>query len=302
MSLLLLLAITAIALAPIALLALALTAFARNGTPSAPGSADTATAPAGLLPNAIRTHAQRTRTIARAVAAVTVLALILTLPALTRGVVGAFGPDGPTGLALALAPLAVAVAYCGAQLIGERTWPRPAGEVRAATLAVRTTATTSPRTLRVLTITWAIALVSVLIVCGILGDGNRYTHSYMTQQGLVTSSSGPFPGWPYGLPTLALTALLCLLAMATLITIRRRPAVPTLSDDEDVALRRRASTYLLVVVQSALGLTLAGNLAFAGFALRSSDLAVAGIAALSAAGLVALSTAVVATLALGADR
>ena len=232
----------------------------------------------------------------------TVLALILTLPALTRGVVGAFGPDGPTGLALALAPLAVAVAYCGAQLIGERTWPRPAGEVRAATLAVRTTATTSPRTLRVLTITWAIALVSVLIVCGILGDGNRYTHSYMTQQGLVTSSSGPFPGWPYGLPTLALTALLCLLAMATLITIRRRPAVPTLSDDEDVALRRRASTYLLVVVQSALGLTLAGNLAFAGFALRSSDLAVAGIAALSAAGLVALSTAVVATLALGADR
>mgnify|MGYP001576123143 FL=1 len=300
MSLLLLLAITAIALAPIALLALALTAFARNGTPSAPGRAATATA--GLLPHAIRTHAQRTRTIAWAVAAVTVLALILTLPALTRGVVGAFGPDGPTGLALALAPLAVAVAYCGAQLIGERTWPRPAGEVRAATLAVRTTATTSPRTLRVLTITWAIALVSVVIVCGILGDGNRYTHSYMTQQGLVTSSSGPFPGWPYGLPTLALTALLCLLAMATLITIRRRPAVPTLSDDEDVALRRRASTYLLVVVQSALGLTLAGNLAFAGFALRSSDLAVAGIAALSAAGLVALSTAVVATLALGADR
>ena len=334
MSLLLLLALGAIAMVPVALIWLVIMFRGRGAavqqgattpqdvavshtTTSQQGTAEQPRAPephnsldqhgtpnpsAASLPDAIREHAQRTRFGAWGTATLAVAILALTLPGLTRDVANAVGPEGPTGLALALTPLAVAITYAGAQLIGERTWPRPAGQVRAATLTARSSATTSPRLLRVVTLTWAGALTALLLACGLLGDGTRYSYSYVTGQDEVTSSTGPFPGWPYGLPTLALAAIAGALTVATLATIRRRPAIATLDAAEDLKRRRRSSTHVLVATQSALGLTLAGNLAFAGSALGRSNLSLAGDCMMCAAILVALMTGATALVALASDR
>lgn len=295
MSLLFLLTVMVIILAPIGIVAAVVLTFAQR-------SPALATPTPAELPDPVRLHSQRTNVATWSVAILTIVALAVTLPAITQQFVSAVGPEGPTGLTLALAPLIVALVYTLARLVAERTWPRPDGQVRAATLANRSTAMTSPRGLRTITITWAMALLALLVGCGITGDGNRFTRSYLTDQGVITTSAGPFPGWPYGVPTLVVATLVSALTVLTLVTIRRRPAVATLDAPEDLALRRRASTHELVLVQSALGLTLAGNAAFAGFAWRSTGLTALGLGSLTAAVVIAIATVVASLSSLAARR
>lgn len=219
------------------------------------------------LPDRIDRHQRLMRALSVVAGATVLLALPLALPSLTLVSVGP--SDGATGVVPALLPLAVAILVVGVLLLGERAWPRPAGEVRTAPLTHRTLGSTSPTWLRRLTLGWAAALLVLLVTCGIVGDGTTVTAVSSDADSAVASSSGPFPGWPYGLPTLAVAAGLLALTWVALTTIRRRPAVVTLTATADEELRRHSSARVLRVTQAALGLTLAGNAFFAGTAIGS---------------------------------
>lgn len=216
------------------------------------------------LPERVARHARRTRWVPPTAGLLAAVVLLAAQPALSSRVARAVGPDGPTGLVLALVPLAVGLVWVGATAVAERTWPAPDGELRHAALAPRSVATTSPRLLRVLTATWGGLLVAVLVTCAIVGDGN----SLVVTSGPVTTSAGPFAGWAYGAPMLAAALALAGLTVLTLRLVRRRPAVPSITPEQDADLRRRTTGGALRVAQAAFGLTLGGTTLVAGVAVH----------------------------------
>lgn len=237
-----------------------------------PSPEDGASEPWALgAPDHVVRHARRTRVTAALVAVLATTAFVLGSQWLAPFVAVAVGPAGPTGLALALAPLLVTFLYVLTSWIGERTWPRPAGEVRSASLAQRSLSSTSPAALRWMTLGWSAALTVVLVWCGLVGDGTLLTVTTGDGDDVVAaSSSGPFPGWPYAIPMLLALAATLLLTWSTLDNVRRRPAITTIPPDQDEGLRRGASGRVLRIAQLGTGLTLAGTLFFAGSAVRAA--------------------------------
>ena len=88
-----------------------------------------------------------------------------------------------------------------------RTWPRPSGSRRQASLEPRAGVTSLPGRVRLLVLSAGVLVVAVL-VCGLAADGSQtaITRTWNGQSG----SGQPFPGWFGGLPIAVGVAVLLL--------------------------------------------------------------------------------------------
>lgn len=174
------------------------------------------------------------------------------------------------GILQALTPFAIAVAFGLVRAVGELTWPRPSGTVRAAPLARRTPWSVGGTRLRWVLATGA-AIVVVLVTAGVTADvtGRALAVTGTDADGLTFSMShGPYPGWPYGVPMLLGLAATMAVTWAALQVITRRAPLHDLPTAHDDAVRRTSAARLLAVVQLCLGAALGLTTFLAGSAIR----------------------------------
>ncbi|MBZ2199404.1 hypothetical protein [Occultella gossypii] len=234
---------------------------------------------------AARRHAMWATTIAVTLA---VVALVGTFAVDAAGAALFEIPAAPPGLAFGLTFLVAGLAYVLTLWVGEVTWPRPEGSVRTAALVRRTVADVSPRLPWVMLLTWSALLALSIVVFGIIADGTALTVVYDPPRadGLVSSSASPFPGWPYGVPILAVALLLAGVTHLVLRQVARRPAVAGVAPAADLDLRRTSAARLLRGAQLAVGATLAGVLVVAGPPIGSVTESAWGLPTMIAGGLV----------------
>ena len=225
-----------------------------------------ATDDGGDLARAARRHENLMSWVALAAAAVCAVVLVVQ-PVVRPG----WAPA--PGTLQAMAPFSVALVFCAVRAIGERTWPRPAGEVRAAPLGRRTVRSAGGARLVGVLATAALLAVT-LVVCGVTADtsGRAYAAGpvALADGGVATVAAGPYPGWPYGATMLLGLVLTVLATFAALRCVVRRPPLPAVPALHDVAVRATGAARLLGAVQVCLGVALAGTLFVAGSAVRST--------------------------------
>ncbi len=172
------------------------------------------------------------------------------------------------GLLAALAPLIAGILFVDIAAIGESFWPRPKGQKRGAYLTRRPALANAGAITQIATVVWATLLVVSLVLFGFIavkgGDASGRAIANVAADPAVNGQSGPFPGWPYGIPMLVLAAVLIALALAVLHVIARRPAVSGTTPQSDAQLRRISATNLLKGTQASLAASLAGVLLIAG--------------------------------------
>lgn len=189
---------------------------------------------------AARAHARRIH-----VAAWCALVLAMASMAIAASSVRGLESGRITGLVLAAGGLT----FLAVSAFGEITWPRPTGSVRTATLHRRTVRDVTPLPAALL-LTIASGLLFVALAVGgltALSDGRSYGRTTLDSGGTVVMawSSGPYPGWYYGVP-LALAASAVLAACAgCLVLIARRPAISETSSAWDLALRQLSAQRML---------------------------------------------------------
>jgi hypothetical protein len=211
------------------------------------------------------------------VAGATLLVAVLVVFAFLSVVVPMVG----SGRVIAVLPAVAGLCLVLAQALTQVTWPRPSGVVREADLTRRTRPDVVPSRTHRLLLVWTGALLVALAVFVAVSSGPRTIADRLT-------AGAPYPGPYYALP-LALAAVV--LVVATELVLRLvllRPAVPGVSRDWDLHLRRRSARHLVGGVQLALAVMLTGALALAGFAHRSAGPAPAGAVLLAVAAAVAL--------------
>ncbi|MCK9795972.1 hypothetical protein M1843_19680 [Isoptericola sp. 4D.3] len=177
------------------------------------------------------------------------------------------------GVLQALTPFAVALAFCAVRAVGERTWPRPAGEVRTAPLTRRTVRSLGGVRLTLVLVTAGVLAIA-LVAFGVTADptGRAFATAPVTlpDGGTVSGSAGPYPGWAYGAPMLAALAVTLAATLATLTAIVRRPPLHGVPAPHDDAVRATGAARLLGGVQVCLGVALGGTVALGGSAIRST--------------------------------
>ncbi|UZN04682.1 hypothetical protein [Cellulomonas sp. S1-8] len=225
----------------------------RGATPSA----DVETSPGAYL---------RARRHAALVAGLSWVALVLACLLLPEAV--PFGAD--QGIVLACMPAIAGVVALLVAAVGERTWPRPAAPVRRASLARRTVRDVAPRTLAGLVLGWAAALLLVLVATALTADPGGRTVTF-TPDAVSSSSAGPYPGTPYGVPLALATVVLLVATGTTLHLVAARPTVADVSTADDARLRRASARRVLAGVQLVVGGTLGGVLLVTGTALARAS-------------------------------
>lgn len=176
------------------------------------------------------------------------------------------------GAVQALTPFAVAAVFAMVRSAGELTWPRPRGAVRAAPLARRTPWSVGGSRLRWVLGT-AAALTLVLVAAGFTANetGRQFSSAPVNlPEGVLSSSSGPYPGWTYGVPMLLGLAATLAVTWVALSVITRRAPLHGLPAVHDAAVRRTSAGRLLAVVQLCLGGALGGVTIAAGSAVMSA--------------------------------
>lgn len=223
-----------------------------------PGARDRATSPSSALV-AARRHAGGIDALAWVGLGAALVVLQVFATSLTSGL--------GTGVLIGLTPALAGVTFLTVQSVGELTWPRPSGSVRRAPLTPRTVRTIAPVGLRRVTWGWAGGLALVLVVCGLAsGTGRDIARVWDASS---SGAAGPFPGWFYGGPLLAATAVVVAATEVALRLVARRPAVVDTTPADDLALRALSSLRVLRGAQLVLAWTLAGVLLVAGSALRN---------------------------------
>jgi hypothetical protein len=173
----------------------------------------------------------------------------------------------PEGEAVRLATMPALAALVAVMTAGvaEMTWPRPQGERREASIAVRRG--TEARTLTRLLLA-GLAVSGILLVVGgftASADGDSVERRWA----LGAAGAGPYPGVTYAVPVgLALTAL----ALATWWALGRvdaRPALGADLEEVDRAIRLAARVRVLRFAAAGALLTMAGLAATMGTALTS---------------------------------
>lgn len=210
-----------------------------------------------------RRHGLLTSVLAQATFVLTVAALLwmVTRPS-----------DGYVRFWQGALPLLGASAALVVLALGELTWPRPRGRQRQVNLNPRTTGDLLPRT-------WARMLVGLgMLTLAVIAfgwwaaepNGHSITVHHPAERSTHTGS--PFPGSDYGkLQLVALAATLLLLWLVLRLAVLR-PAVVRSDIATDNLLRAASVVRAVRVVVSALALTAAGNLFFAGMtAIRVVD-------------------------------
>jgi hypothetical protein len=107
-----------------------------------------------------------------------------------------------------------------------------------------------------------VLLVAGVVSAGLLAD-DRDPLSISRSSALTSSSAGPFPGWPAGLPALAGIAVVLLLTAMVLRRAVTRPAVAEADAVTDGALRRASAHRAVRGAVASTALTL-GPLLLAG--------------------------------------
>lgn len=213
-------------------------------------------------------HARRTSATAVAVGllAAVAAAVAVLLPAPLAPAAGR------PGVAAMMLPLAFGVAHTGVILVGELTWPRPAGMVRRARLTHRGALQAIPAWLlrtAIGTLVTGVVVIAVGAVTDDRYDANRSITVY-AGDGLVEGAASPYVGAFYGMP--ALVGLGCLLALsaAALWVVANRPAIVTDDVDVEDALRRASAQRVLRGATAAATILVAGLVAVSGLAIRSA--------------------------------
>ncbi len=208
---------------------------------------------------AARRHAIATMALALAVAVIAV-AVGLRIAALTSGL--------RVGLAIGLVPALGGLGFLAVHSIGEATWPRPAGELRRASLERRTVRDVVPPVMLRAAAAWSASLLVALLAFGLAAadTGRAVTVTFAES----SSTSGPFPGWFYGLPLLGAAAVVIAGTWGVLHQIATRPTVAQTAPRWDLALRRLSAHRVLRGTQTVLGLMLVGVLLVAGSALLNA--------------------------------
>lgn len=208
------------------------------------------------------------------VALVALVAALVGIPVLVAELAG-----GPTeGRLLGLAPAVAGITFAAVQAVGEATWPRPAGQLRRATLVRRTARDVAPLRLRAVTWGWAALGTVALLAGGLASDGGRAISRTFPAG---SASSGPFPGWYFGVPLLVAVVVVLLTAEGVLRRVATRPAVAGADPAWDLALRRLSAHRVLRGAQLVLAWTTAGVLVVGGAALHNVGRAVSGAATAS---------------------
>lgn len=206
------------------------------------------------------------------VSSVAVLAAVVCTVVLLAQPVAWPGWASAPGVLQAITPFSVALVLCVVRAVGEQTWPRPRGEVRSAPLARRTIWSLGGARLRIVLVT-AAALAVALVVFGATADptGRAFATNPVTlpDGSVVSGASGPYPGWPYGLPMLLGLALAVAATFVALGSITRRPPLHGVPARHDDAVRATSAARLLGAVQLCLGVGLGGALAVGGAAIQS---------------------------------
>jgi hypothetical protein len=185
------------------------------------------------------------------------------------------------GLGLALAPGISAIVGC--VIIAAVPLPRwrvDASGRRTAQLTPRGAASFGPRWAFTLPLAAGLALVLFLLATGLTASTDEAGLSRMISLSSApgeSGSAGPYPGWYYGVPVIALTVLL---AAVVLLALHRIASAPKPQDaaswELDAALRRSATRFVMSLSTSALLFYFGGLLYFAG----SSTSNVASVASL----------------------
>ena len=175
--------------------------------------------------------------------AVMLVMLVLTPTGVTVAGLTVVGLDGAR--LAAVLPLAGSAAALLVLLLGELTWPRPRGATRTALVHDRSVGLL----LRGRWATVAGAAVAVLVlttlVAGLIAhdDGQSLHTEVRATDGTVLEGrgAGPFPGWEYGLPQLAVLGVALVLLAAVLRAATTRATVVTADLDTDRLLRRSSA-------------------------------------------------------------
>ncbi|MEE6273698.1 hypothetical protein [Georgenia wangjunii] len=225
--------------------------------------------------------------------------LVVTLVLVSQG--DGAGPlrlAGVPGLPAALGPLAGGLVSLALLAVGERTWPRPVGSVRTASLRRRGVAELAARRGRLLAGTTATGLGCLLVLTLTADASGRAVPALITSdaaaRGSLGGASGPYPGAPYALPLGGALVAVAVVAWAVLHLVARRPAVAGTREGDDLALRRTSARWVLGVAQLASGGTVAVVVLVASAALLRAGWHLGGWAGLAlglATGLVSLGAA-----------
>lgn len=196
----------------------------------------------------------------------------LMLPSLPLSPAGGIRTAG-YALGAATAPYVGAVVLCLVRAVGERTWPRPRGDVRTAPLTRRTVLSTGGWRLVVLAATIATGLLAVLLYgATATPDGQRVARAVVAGDDVVGwGSAGPYPGWYYGGPIALGLAAVAVAALLSLRVVTRRRPLPLVTREHDDGVRRLAAARLLAGAQLWTGAGVGLTMLFAALALRSTD-------------------------------
>ncbi len=182
-----------------------------------------------------------------------VLAALSALP-LVRGTTSGL----VTGVVLGMVPALVGAVFLAVHAVGELTWPRPTGTVRAASLSRRTVRDIAPRGLRVLVWSLTVAVAAAVVVGGLTAAPDGRSMSRATET--TMSAVSPYPGWFYGVPLLIAAIVVLAGTEAVLRLVAQRAAVVGVDTSWDLALRRLSAHRILRAAQVPLALTLSGVL------------------------------------------
>ncbi|MGI5489275.1 hypothetical protein [Microtetraspora malaysiensis] len=202
-----------------------------------------------------------------------------------------------------LAAPALAVGLLVGTLAGELTVPRPHGPVRGASLEIRRARDYLPAFSAPLAAVLSLIAVALLTVTSVtaaaddLGRPGR-TLALTSADGTMRSAVGPWPGWFYAWPMLAVLAAAFLLSALVVhrVVQRGRPGLDAAARAVDDAQRAHSARVVTAAYGLCVALPLAGvAVVTAGALFRQSDLAgwagPAGFAALGVA-LIAVASAV----------
>ncbi|GCD21853.1 hypothetical protein CTKZ_34150 [Cellulomonas algicola] len=196
--------------------------------------------------------------------------------------VGRFTADGRVTATL---PAIGGLCLVSAQALAQVTWPRPSGAVRHADLARRTRSDVVPAGVHLLMVVWTAALVVALLVFAAVADTPR---TLALDGGAGRATYGPYPGLYYAVPVAIAALVLVVVTELVLRLVVLRPAVPGVSREWDLHLRRRSARHLVGGAQLALAASLCSVLALAGVVHRGAGQAALGTSLLGAAVAVAV--------------
>lgn len=214
-------------------------------------------------------------------------------------------PAAPGVLAYT-APFLGAVVFAAVRAVGESFWPRPRGAVRSAPLVRRTVRDLGGWRLTALLATVAAGLAAIVVLGLTAAPGGRsVAHPPVVDEAgrvIGTGASGPYPGWPFGVPVALGVALALAVALLALRVVTRRPPLPLLPAAHDDAVRRTSAARVLAGVQVWIGSALGLMLLVAAIALANAEHPAGATAAAATGGSLLVASVGIAVSAVPARR